>query len=166
MASLLSEDRMARTQGLDDTTRQDYEVEGTKTVYANSIVGIREDNGKVEPVDPSNIDGNPGYSKVGFTEQHSESNPSGSNEDTSAPGPREVRVHFGPLAVELDAETNLTGGEVGDEVYAASDHQFALSQTQDIDGDTTDESLPVLGTLRDTMGGAVDRAMIHLGSLA
>lgn len=142
MASKLNEDRLARKQG-EINDYEDYEVVDGTAVYTNSLIGLRSADDKVEPVDPANIGS---YQRIGLTEDHLEAD----DED------RTIRVEFG-RSVELDADTNLSGGEVGSQVYPASDHEFALTQAGSEDP---------IGRIRDTMGSAVDRAMVRLNDLA
>lgn len=152
MASLLSEDRVCRKQGEFDAY-EDYEVPDGTTVHTNSLVGVRNDNGKVEPVTPSNLDGNPGYAIIGFTEDHLE----GDAEE------REIRVKFG-LSVELDLNDGVSvgQGDIGASLQAVSDHEVDTASSGDPDGDTTTETLPTVGVLRNVMGAASDRAMVDL----
>jgi len=155
MATQLSEDRVARQVGLAPETRMTFEVEGGKTVYTNSLVGIRADDGKVEPVNSSNF-GTPGYSAIGLTEEHSEPDPTDEVE-VGDNGKREIEVVFG-TAIELDAENALNGvQDIGSAAYATSDHEFALSDDSG--------SRPQIGVVRELLAGATDRAVVEIADL-
>ena len=156
MATMLSEDRIARKVGYAPESYQDFEVEGDKTVFTNSLVGVRADTGKVEPLDSSAF-GTPGYNLIGFTEDHSE--PDTSDEVTVAGADeRTVRVEFG-RAVELDANSSLNGaGDIGKTAYAASDHEFDL--------DDSGGSRPALGPIRKLIAGRTDRAIVEIPDIS
>lgn len=147
MASKLNEDRVCRKQGEPDAY-EDYPVADGVTVHTNSLVGVRTSDGTLEPVDPASPGG---YSVIGFTEDHVDAG----DED------RKARVKFG-YSVELDAAETVGAGDIGSPVFAASDHEVALSSSFDSDGDSTNETLQKVGVLRSTMGAATDRAMVDV----
>jgi hypothetical protein len=160
MATQLSEDRLARKFGYAPETKQTYEVNGSQVIYTNSLVGVRDDDGTVEPVQASTINGGPGYAAIGFSENHSEPNPSGQNE-LGTNGKREVQIQFG-RAVELDLDGNDSmpsppESALGSEAYLSSDHEFELASDAD--------NASIGASVRELLAGATDRAIIEIPDL-
>jgi hypothetical protein len=157
MATQLSEDRMAQKQGYAPATYRTFEVEGSKTVYANSLVGVRADNGKVEPLNDSSNVGTPGYNMVGFTEEHSEENPADQNE-LGTNGKREIEVKFGyAVELDLDGDDSLPGTPeslLGTTAYLSSDHEFETAS----DANNVD----VNATIVEFLASATDRAIVDI----
>ncbi|ATU47018.1 structural protein [Salinibacter phage M31CR41-2] len=160
MATQLSEDRIARKFGYAPETKQTYEVYGDQVIYTNSLVGVRDDDGTIEPVQPSTINGGPGYAAVGVSVEHSEPNPSGQNE-LGTNGKRELQIQFGrAIELDLDSADSLPSppeSALGAKAYLSSDHEFELAS----DADNAD----VGATVRELLAGATDRAIVEIPDL-
>lgn len=157
MATQLSEDRMAQKQGYAAETYRTFEVEGSKTIYTNSLVGVRADTGTVEPLNDSSNVGTPGYTIVGFTEEHSEPDPSGQNQ-LGTNGKREITVKFGyAVELDLDADDSLPSPPeqlVGTTAFLSSDHEFETAS----DAGNVD----VNATIAEFLASATDRAIVEI----
>lgn len=160
MATQLSEDRIARKVGYAPETKQTYEVAGDQVIYTNSLVGLRDDNGKVEPLQSGTINGGPGYAAVGLSVEHSEPNPSGQNE-LGTNGKREVQIQFGrAVELDLDADESLPSppeSALGAKAHLSSDHEFELS------GDA--DNIDIGATVRELLAAATDRAIVEIPDL-